>query len=642
MTRISIDLRRRLGTVDRRIFGQFIEHLGRCIYGGVYDEGSPLADARGFRRDVLDAARPLRIPILRWPGGNFVSGYHWLDGVGPKDKRPRRSELAWYAEESNRFGTDEFIEYCRVLGAEPFICVNMGSGTMDEAQAWVEYCDGTGNTSWANLRRQHGHPDPYRVRYWGLGNEMYGGWQIGNMNAHDYVKKARAFAMVMKRTDPSIELIGCGQNGWSEWDEITLGGLAELIDFHSIHLYTGGPDHYATVFQSHQAERAIRICSALIERVRHAQRIAHPIHIAFDEWNVWWRTRSHEDRVGGVEERYNLSDALAVATYLNGFIRNCRTVRLANFAQLVNAIAPIFTSATGLFRQTIYHPLRLYAEHTLSTALDVQVDGPTYDLPADREQDVIGRVHHVADLGPFSLLDASATWDPATGQLTLAVVNRDRERSHLATIDPGGATVSYGWGGAAAPCTKRAVCGDGMAGEEINGKGGVLGRKLQLVSRDDQSKPDGGVREARDLILKEKVNFLTGIIHCGVALAVSEVAKEYKTVLLVSIAKTAALTEDKGHRYAFRSTSNTLIEGRAAAILMAQQPFKRYAIAGPDYEYGHRMGEDFVTQLKKLRPDVQIVTEVWPKLGERDFTPHINALLQAKPDMVFSAIWGGR
>src|SRR3989449_118745 len=313
MTRISIDLARRLGTVDRRIFGQFIEHLGRCIYGGVYDEGSPLADARGFRRDVLDAARPLRIPILRWPGGNFVSGYHWLDGVGPRDKRPRRSELAWYAEESNRFGTDEFIEYCRVLGAEPFICVNMGSGTMDEAQAWVEYCNGTGNTSWANLRRQHGHPDPYRVRYWGLGNEMYGGWQIGNMNAHDYVKKARAFAMVMKRTDPSIQLIGCGQNGWSEWDEITLGGLAELIDFHSIHLYTGGPDHYATVFQSHQAERAIRICSALIERVRHAQRIAHPIHIAFDEWNVWWRTRSHEDRVGGVEERYNLSDALAVA-----------------------------------------------------------------------------------------------------------------------------------------------------------------------------------------------------------------------------------------------------------------------------------------------------------------------------------------
>src|SRR6266542_18572 len=202
MARIGIDLSRRIGSVDRRIFGNFIEHLGRCIYGGVYDEGSPRADARGFRTDVLEAARPLRIPVLRW-----------LDGVGPRDTRPRRSELAWYAEESNRFGTDEFIEYCRALGTEPFICVNMGSGTMDEAQAWVEYCNGTGKTSWASLRREHGYPEPHRVRYWGLGNEMYGSWQIGNLNAHDYVVRARAFAMVMKRTDPSIQLVGCGQTG---------------------------------------------------------------------------------------------------------------------------------------------------------------------------------------------------------------------------------------------------------------------------------------------------------------------------------------------------------------------------------------------------------------------------------------------
>jgi alpha-N-arabinofuranosidase len=441
MTRISIDLDRRIGTVDPRIFGQFIEHLGRCIYGGIYDEGSPLSDARGFRRDVLEAARPLRIPVLRWPGGNFVSGYHWQDGVGPVDQRPRRSELAWYAEESNRFGTNEFIEYCRELGTEPFICVNMGSGTMDEAQAWVEYCNGTGNTSWASLRRKHGHREPHRVRYWGLGNEMYGSWQIGNLNAHDYVKRARAFAMVMKRTDPSIQLVGCGQTGWSEWDEIVLGGLAELIDFHSIHLYTGTADHYATVFQSHQAERAIRICSALIERVRLAQQIAHPIHIAFDEWNVWYRTRSHEDRVGGVEERYNLSDALAVAGYLNGFIRHCRTVRIANFAQLVNAIAPIFTSPQGLFLQTIYHPLRLYAEHCREIALDVHVSGETYDLLPAQETEGPGRVHHVSDLGPFTLLDASATTDAAGRQVTLAVVNRDRDRDIVATVDLGEAAL---------------------------------------------------------------------------------------------------------------------------------------------------------------------------------------------------------
>ena len=442
-TRIGIDLRRRLGTVDRRIFSQFIEHLGRCIYGGIYEEGSPLSDARGFRRDVLEAARPLAFPILRWPGGNFVSGYHWLDGVGPKDERPRRSELAWYAEESNRFGTNEFIEYCRELGTEPFICVNMGSGTMDEAQAWVEYCNGTGNTSWANLRRRHGHAEPHRVRYWGLGNEMYGGWQIGNLEARDYVKRARAFAMVMKRTDPTIQLVGCGQTGWGEWDEVVLAGLAEFIDFHSIHLYTGSTDHYTTVMQSHQAERAVRICAALIERVRHMQQIAHPVHIAFDEWNVWYRTRSHADRVGGVEERYTLTDALAVASYLNAFIRQCRVVRMANFAQLVNAIAPIFTNKQGLFLQTIYHPLRLYAEHTLAQALDVHADGERYTLdPAQETAAGGGRVHHVADLGPFLLIDAAASTDEAGREIAVALVNRDRDRDLTATVEVAGADVA--------------------------------------------------------------------------------------------------------------------------------------------------------------------------------------------------------
>jgi alpha-N-arabinofuranosidase len=442
MARIGIDVARRIGTVDRRIYGNFIEHLGRCIYGGIFEEGSPLSDPRGFRRDVLEAARPLRVPVLRWPGGNFVSGYHWLDGVGPAADRPRRSELAWYAEESNRFGTDEFLEYCRVLGTEPYICVNMGSGTMDEAQGWVEYCNGTGDTYWANLRRAHGHPEPYHVRYWGLGNEMYGSWQIGHLSAEDYVKKARAFALVMKRTDPAIQLVGCGHNGWSDWDETVIEGLAPIIDWYSIHLYTGQSDHYITAFQSHQAERAIRICAALIERARYAQRVSHPIHIAFDEWNVWYRTRTEQDRVSGIEERYNLTDALAVATYLHGFIRHCQVVRMANLAQLVNAIAPIFTSPQGLFLQTIYHPLRLYAEHMLEVALDVHVDGPRHDLSKDLEERTFGRVHRVADLGPFSLLDAVATCDEAGRELTIGVVNRDREQHHEATIDLGGAAAS--------------------------------------------------------------------------------------------------------------------------------------------------------------------------------------------------------
>jgi alpha-N-arabinofuranosidase len=243
----------------------------------------------------------------------------------------------------------------------------------------------------------------------------------------------------MKRTDPTIQLVGCGHNGWSDWDETVIEGLAPIIDWYSIHLYTGQADHYANVFGSHQAERAVRICASLIERARYAQRVEHPIHIAFDEWNVWYRTRSHEDRVGGVEERYNLSDALAVATYLHGFIRQCRVVRMANLAQLVNAIAPIFTSKQGLFLQTIYHPLRLYAEHMREIALDVHVDGPRHELPRDLEERTFGRVHHVADLGPFALLDAVATSDEAGRELAIGVVNRDRDRGHTATIDLGSA-----------------------------------------------------------------------------------------------------------------------------------------------------------------------------------------------------------
>lgn len=429
MARIKIDLERKIGRVDRRVYSGFIEHLGRCIYGGIFEEGSPLSDAAGFRQDVLEVARPLNIPLLRWPGGNFVSGYHWLDGVGPREQRPRRSELAWHGEESNRFGTNEFMRYCRTLGSEPYLCVNMGTGTLDEAQAWVEYCNGTGNTRWANLRRQHGHEAPYHVRYWGLGNEMYGHWQLGRLHAHEYVRKAQEFAKIMKWTDPEIQLVGCGQTGWTEWDRIVLEGLAQYVDYHSIHLYTGSADYYSNVLAPHQAERALRSSQAMIDMVRYTQNITHPISIAYDEWNVWYRARNPET---GLEEHYTLADALAVATYLNIFIRYCRTVKIANLAQLVNVLAPIFTSSQGLFLQTIYHPLRLYSTYMQEVALDAYVTCPTYIF--QEQSETSSWPHRVADMGPFKLLDVAATCDVAERELTLAVVNRDRVYAHATTI----------------------------------------------------------------------------------------------------------------------------------------------------------------------------------------------------------------
>jgi hypothetical protein len=194
VTRIAVDPARPVGDLDRNVFGGFIEHLGRCIYGGIYEPGSPRSDQRGFRQDVLALLRDLRMGVLRWPGGNFVSNYHWADGIGPAAQRPRRPELAWGGEEPNTFGTDEFMSYCAELGTEPYVCLNMGTGTLADALAWVEYCNGTGRTQWAQRRRDNGHPEPYRVKYWGLGNEMYGDWQIGAVSAEEYVREATRWA----------------------------------------------------------------------------------------------------------------------------------------------------------------------------------------------------------------------------------------------------------------------------------------------------------------------------------------------------------------------------------------------------------------------------------------------------------------
>ena len=431
MARIDIGTARPVGPVDRRIFGGFIEHLGRCIYGGVSDEGSPLADARGFRTDVLGAVRDLGLRQVRWPGGNFVSGYHWTDGIGPRDERPRRPELAWRTEESNRFGTDEFMAWAAAAGVEPVLCLNMGTGTLDEALAWVEYCNGTGDTYWANRRRANGHDAPYRVRYWGLGNEMYGDWQIGQRTAQDYVATARQWAKAIRFLDPGVSLISCGQSGVNDWDQVVIDGLARYVDLHSIHLYTGSEDYWSNVLAPHFAERALSVAGALIERARYAQRVSHEIGVAYDEWNVWYRTDD-----GRLEERYNLADALAVATYLNVFVRKSPVVRMANLAQLVNVIAPIVTSPDGVLLQSIYHPLRLISTATQEVALDTFVDSGTH-AHADRAGE--RWPYRVADLGPFQLLDVAATRDPDGRRLTLSVVNRDPEQALDTRIQLSGA-----------------------------------------------------------------------------------------------------------------------------------------------------------------------------------------------------------
>jgi len=427
MARVKLDLDRRLGRVDRKVYGMFIEHLGRCIYGGVYEPGSPLADENGFRRDVLEAARALGPPILRWPGGNFVSGYHWEDGIGPKERRPTRPELAWNTVETNQFGTNEFVGYCRALGTEPYICANLGTGTMDEAAAWVAYCNRADGTAYAKLRAEHGFARPHGVVYWGLGNEMYGGWQIGYKTAQEYARFARECAKVMRWTDREIKLVLCGGQSL-DWDREALNQCADLVDYISYHFYWGsvkGQDpHYSNLAMPYQSEQYVRFLWELIEQVRRERRVAHPIGIAVDEWNVWDMGTDEE----GLEQRYDLTDALAVAIYLNMMRRNCRAIGLANLAQMVNVIAPILTTREGMLLQTIYHPLRLGAEKSGEVALDAFVERDGYEAA-------------YAGVARVPYLDVLATLDEKGKRVFVSLVNLSKEEGQEVSIRVDGAQV---------------------------------------------------------------------------------------------------------------------------------------------------------------------------------------------------------
>jgi alpha-N-arabinofuranosidase len=430
---LKLDPERRLGTIDPNVFGNFIEHLGRCIYGGVYDEGSKLSDADGFRQDVLEAARKLHVTQLRWPGGNFVSGYHWQDGIGPKNARPTRYDLAWFQTETNHFGTDEFIAYCRKLGTEPYICVNVGNGTLDEAMHWVEYCNHPGGTYFSDLRKKYGHAEPYGVKYWGVGNEIYGDWQIGHKNAQDYATAAVEFAKVMKWMDPSIKLIACG-DGDPDWDRPVLEALVNHVDYISAHHYTLTDelkDYYEILGGVAEMEATMRTSGMVAETVSQKAHKSPPVATAFDEWNILnnWSDGQKRDDPHKFEVSYNLRDALWVATALNALERHCRTVRMANLAQLVNDIAVIYTTPTGMLLRTTYFPLELYANRSGPIALDVFVAAPRFETKR---------------FGNLMYLDASATYDEEKRRVTLAVVNRRKEGDVVGTIDLAGVRAKPG------------------------------------------------------------------------------------------------------------------------------------------------------------------------------------------------------
>lgn len=396
------------GDISPNIYGQFIEHLGRAIYGGIFDEGSPLSDAQGFRKDVLEKVKQLNTPLMRYPGGTVTKIYHWKDGVGPVADRPVRKNLIWGGNDNNHVGTDEFMAYSRLLGAEPFLTVNMSTGTPEEAADWVEYCNAT-ETYFASQRKKNGHAAPYNVKYWGLGNEEGANEDAGVLqNPQDYIKRAWYYAKLMKLQDPSIKLIMVGDK--EDWNKQILQDLHPICDYISYHPYVstkaGKPESLHTAIAD--VEKEIRKLAAQIKTItpvkvenfskwyRFPSR-QQPVKIALDEWGIW---ESSGEGAYGLEMKYNWNHALGVATFLNIFHRNADVIGMATWAQTVNVLAPIMTNASGSFCQTVFYPMELYRRLCGNKSIRAEVS----DNPA---------------------LDVAASMDEKTGKITVAIVSKD-------------------------------------------------------------------------------------------------------------------------------------------------------------------------------------------------------------------------
>ena len=432
--RIYVDSRRTISPIDRNLFGSFLEHLGRAIYEGISDPGSKLSDSSGFRKDVMDEIRHLGVPIIRYPGGNFVSGYNWLDGVGPKQDRPRVLDRAWNSSNSNQFGTNEFLAWCKAVGTEPLMGLNLGTGTPEQAADLVEYCNISSGTRWSDLRRKHGIAGPYKVKHWCLGNEMDGWWQIGHMSAFEYGMKAADAARQMRAVDPSfsLELVACGSSGpgmptYLEWDREVLEQCYDYVDGLSLHRYfenaePPGGDSAKFLAMNLSMEKQIAETVAVCDLVRGHKRSPKKLWLSFDEWNVWYRERSG-DAVNGhgkeaphlLEEIYNLEDALLVGGLINSLVRNSDRVKLACLAQLVNVIAPIMTNADGLFRQTIYYPYSWALQFARGAALNLLVESSTYE---------------VAKMDPVPHVDVAGSFNSGDGSVSLFILNRDLSNAH--------------------------------------------------------------------------------------------------------------------------------------------------------------------------------------------------------------------
>ncbi|MFM2485235.1 arabinosylfuranosidase ArfA [Celerinatantimonas yamalensis] len=396
----------KIADIDRRIYGSFIEHMGRAVYTGIYEPEHAMADEQGFRQDVLKAVRDLNVPIVRYPGGNFVSGYDWKDGIGPKTDRPKRLDYAWLAIETNQFGINEFADWVKKAHSEGMIAVNLGTGTPQEAGYLAEYCNVPSGTYWSDKRREHGYEQPHCFQVWCLGNEMDGSWQTGGLSAEDYAKKARETAKILKWVDPSVELVACGSSSkematFPDWDRTVLETCYPYIDYISLHRYyeyEGNTANFLAAF--YDLDNLIHTLKATADYVKAKHRSDKVMMLSLDEWNVWYIKHMDIKRwqwaPAIAEDVYSLMDALVVGGLLTTIVNNADRVKMACLAQLVNALAPIHTAVDGgVLKHTTYYPFQQVSRYARggvfkSMLLCDDIDTPKY-----------GRVPGLATLSTF-------------------------------------------------------------------------------------------------------------------------------------------------------------------------------------------------------------------------------------------------
>ena len=436
-TKMTIDKAYKVSAVDERIFGSFIEHLGRAVYGGIYEPGHISADGEGFRRDVLELVKKLRVPVVRYPGGNFVSNFFWEDSVGPMEKRVPRLDLAWRTFEPNTFGLGEFAEWTKKAGAEIMMAVNLGTRGTADACNLLEYCNHPSGTKYSEMRRDHGKEKPYGIRLWCLGNEMDGPWQIGGKTMEEYGRISAETAKAMKLIDPTIELVSCGSSHkdmptFPQWEAVTLGENYDYVDYLSLHQYYGNEKNDTADYlaQSDDMAEFIRTVVSVCDYVKAKKRSKKTMYLSFDEWNVWFHSKAEEEDITKnrpwqtaprlLEDHYNFEDALMVGLMLITLLNHADRVKIACLAQLVNVIAPIMTEDGGAWRQTIYYPFLHASLYGRGTVMKTVTDTP---------------VHETSGHGGVTDVVNAAVYNEEKEELTVFAINRNLSEDEELTMD---------------------------------------------------------------------------------------------------------------------------------------------------------------------------------------------------------------